>query len=102
MKAMSAQMVEYNSTLTVFTVRDASDPSCSYNLPNVKMMDFDPKKLLLEYNYGEGIFLLAHNTACYLFIRARIAKLAIFIVFDEILSWKGKDLTRTSDILRLI
>ena len=56
MKAMSAQMVEYNSILTVFTVRDANDPTCTYNLPNVKMVDFEPKKLLLEYNFGEGGF----------------------------------------------
>lgn len=101
MKAMSAQMVEYNSTLTVFTVRDVNDPACTYNLPNVKLMDFDPKKLLLEYNYGEGFFFITH-TACYSYIQVSITKLTITLVVDEILSWKGKDLTRTSDILRLI
>jgi len=57
MKAMSAQMLEYNSTLTVFTVRDSKDPACTFNLPNIKMQDFDPKKLLLEYNYGEGTYI---------------------------------------------
>jgi hypothetical protein len=65
----------YNTTLTIFTVRDKNNKECTFDLPNVKLADFDPNQLLIDYNFTE--------------------------VISDIMSWKDKDLTRTSDIIRL-
>ena len=65
----------YNTTLTIFTVRDKNNKECTFDLPNVKLVDFDPNQLLIDYNFTE--------------------------VISDIMSWKDKDLTRTSDIIRL-
>jgi hypothetical protein len=75
-KAMSIQMASYGKTFTIFTVRNSTASSCSFDhLRNIKLIDFDARATLFEYNFTDLV--------------------------DEIMSWKGVDLTRTSDILRL-
>ena len=57
------------------------------------------EKTVIGVQLWRRFFYITH-TDCYSYIQVSITKLTITLVVDEILSWKGKDLTRTSDILR--
>ena len=56
MRLMSAQMQWMNSTLVVFSAYSSSaGRGCTWDLPNLKVLEFNATQLLLEYNLNDVI-----------------------------------------------